>query len=145
MDYRSLSHTKWTYQYHVVFIPKYRKKGIYGELRRDLEEVLRRLAQQRESEVEEGHLMAAHVHIMLSIPPKYSVAQVIGYIKGKSAIHIARHFAGRCGSRNFVGQHFWAPGVLRVHGRSRRTSDSNVYPGPGTGRTSARTAQVGSE
>ena len=68
--YRSLSHTKWTCQYHVVFIPKYRKKVICGELRRDLGEVLRRLAQQRESEVEEGHLMADHVHIMLSIPPK---------------------------------------------------------------------------
>ena len=90
--------------------PKYRKKVIYGELRRDLEEVLRRLAQQRESEVEEGHLMADHVHIMLSIPPKYSVAQVIGYIKGKSAIHIARHLAGR--PRNFVGQHFWARGYF---------------------------------
>ena len=87
-NYRGLSHTKWTCQYHVVFIPKYRKKVIYGELRRDLGEVLRRLAQQRESEVEEGHLMVDHVHIILSIPPKYSVAQVIGYIKGKSTIHI---------------------------------------------------------
>ena len=85
-------------------------KVIYGELRRALGEVLRRLAQQRESEVEEGHLMVDHVHIMLSIPPKYSVAQVIGYIKGKSAIHIARHFAGR--PRNFVGQHFWARGYF---------------------------------
>ena len=84
-NYRSLNHTKWTCQYHVVFIPKYRKKVIYGELRRYLGEVLRCLAQHRESEVEEGHLMADHVHIMLSIPPKYSVAQVIGYIKGKSA------------------------------------------------------------
>ena len=110
--YRSLSHTKWTCQYHVVFIPKYRKKVIYGELRRDLGEVLRRLAQQRESEVEEGHLMVDHVHIMLSIPPKYSVAQVIGYLKGKSAIHIARHYAGR--PRNFVWQHFWARGVSTV-------------------------------
>ena len=108
--YRSLSHTKWTCQYHVVFIPKYRKKVIYGELRRDLGEVLRRLAQQRESEVEEGHLMVDHVHIMLSIPPKYSVAQVIGYLKGKSAIHIARHYAGR--PRNFVGQHYWARGYF---------------------------------
>ncbi len=79
-------------------------------MRRDLGEVLRRLAQQRESEVEEGHLMVDHVHIMLSIPPKYSVAQVIGYIKGKSAIHIARHYAGR--PRNFVGQHFWARGYF---------------------------------
>jgi putative transposase len=94
----------------VVFIPKYRKKAIYGELRQHLGDVFRRLAKQRESEVEEGHLLVDHVHIMLSIPPKYSVAQVIGYLKGKSAIHIAREFAGR--PRNFVGQHFWARGYF---------------------------------
>ena len=109
-DYRSLNHTKWACQYHVVFIPKYRKKVIYTELRRYLGDVLRRLAQRRESEVEEGHLMIDPVHLMLSIPPKYSVADVIGYIKGKSAIHIARNFAGR--PRNFVGQHFWARGYF---------------------------------
>ena len=95
MHYRSLNHSKWACQYHVVFIPKYRKKAIYGELRRHQGEVLRRLARQRESEVEEGHLMADHVHMLLSIPPKYAVAKVIRYIKGKSAIHIAREFAGR--------------------------------------------------
>ena len=104
--YRSLNHTKWHCQYHVVFIPKYRKKAMYGGLRQELGDVLRRLAVHRESEVEEGHLLVDHVHMMMSIPPKYSVAQVIGYLKGKSAIHIAREFAGR--SRNFVGQHFWA-------------------------------------
>jgi putative transposase len=109
-NYRSLNHTKWACQYHVVFIPKYRKKVIYGELRRYLGEVLRRLAQHRESDVEEGHLMPDHVHMLVSIPPKYSVAQVIGYIKGKSAIHIAREFAGR--PRNFVGQRFWARGYF---------------------------------
>ena len=109
-DYRSLNHTKWACQYHVVFIPKYRKKVIYIELRRYLGDVLRRLAQRRESEVEEGQLMIDHVHLMLSIPPKYSVADVIGYIKGKSAIHIARNFAGR--ARNFVGQHLWARGYI---------------------------------
>ncbi len=107
-DYRSLSHTKWECKYHVVFIPKYRKKRIFGGIRRRLGEVLRRLAEQRESWIEEGHLLPDHVHIMISIPPKYSVAQVVGYIKGKSAIHIAREFAGR--KRNFVGQHFWARG-----------------------------------
>jgi putative transposase len=106
--YGSLSHAKWECKYHVVFIPKYRKKRIYGGIRRHLGEVLRRLAEQRESRVEEGHLMPDHVHMMISIPPKYSVAQVIGYMKGKSAIHIAREFAGR--KRNFVGQHFWARG-----------------------------------
>ena len=109
-NYGSLNHTKWECKYHVVFIPKYRKKRIYGGIRRSLGEVFRRLAEQRESQVEEGHLMPDHVHMMLSIPPKYSVAQVIGYIKGKSAIYIAREFAGR--KRNFVGQHFWARGYF---------------------------------
>ena len=109
-NYQSLNHTKWEGKYHVVFIPKYRKKRIYGGIRRFLGRVLRRLAEQRESRVEEGHLMPDHVHMMLSIPPKYSVSQVIGYIKGKSAIHIAREFAGR--KRNFVGQHFWARGYF---------------------------------
>ena len=118
-NYRSLNHTKWACQYHVVFIPKYRKKAIYGELRQHLGDVFRRLAKQRESEVEEGHLMVDHVHIMLSIPPKYSVAQVIGYLKGKSAIHIAREFAGR--PRNFVGQYFWARGYfVSTVGRDER-------------------------
>ena len=109
-NYGSLNHTKWECKYHVVFIPKYRKKRIYGGIRRSLGDVFRRLAKQRESRVEEGHLMPDHVHMMLSIPPKYSVSQVIGYIKGKSAIHIAREFAGR--KRNFVGQHFWARGYF---------------------------------
>ena len=107
-NYRSLNHTKWECQYHVVFIPKYRRKTLYGGLRHYLGDVLRRLAEQRESRVEEGHLLADHVHMLVSIPPQYSVAQVIGYIKGKSAIHIALEFAGR--PRNFVGQHFWARG-----------------------------------
>ena len=93
-NYRSLNHTKWECQYHVVFIPKYRRKTLYGGLRHYLGDVLRRLAEQRESRVEEGHLLADHVHMLVSIPPKYSVAQVIGYIKGKSAIHIASLRAG---------------------------------------------------
>jgi len=109
-DYQSLSHTRWECKYHVVFIPKYRKKAIYGQLRRELGEVLRRLAERRESRIEEGHLMSDHVHMMISIPPKYSVAQVVGYMKGKSAIHIARNFGER--RRNFVGQHFWARGYF---------------------------------
>ena len=106
----SLQHTKWECKYHVVFIPKYRKKVLYGQLRKRLGEVLGRLAQHKESEIEEGHLMADHVHMMISIPPKHSVAQVMGYIKGKSAIHIARNFGEN--RRNFVGQHFWARGYF---------------------------------
>ena len=109
-DYRSLSHSKWECKYHVVFIPKYRKKAIYGELRKRLGKVFRTLAEQRESHIEEGHMMSDHVHIMISIPPKHAVAQVVGYIKGKSAIHIARTYTGR--RRNFVGQHFWARGYF---------------------------------
>jgi putative transposase len=93
-----------------VFIPKYRKKAIYGQLRRELGGVFGGLARQKESEIEAGHLMSDHVHMMISIPPKYAVAQVVGYIKGKSAIYIARNFAER--RRNFVGQHFWARGYF---------------------------------
>jgi putative transposase len=94
----------------VVFIPKYRRRAIFGGIRGDLGEVFRRLAEQKESRIEEGHLMPDHVHMMISIPPKYAVAQVVGYIKGKSAIHIARRYAER--KRNFVGQHFWARGYF---------------------------------
>ena len=88
-DYSSLNHTKWECKYHVVFIPKYRKKRIFGEIRRHLGRIAE-AGRAAESRIEEGHLMPDHVHMMISIPPKYSVAQVIGYIKGKSAIHIAR-------------------------------------------------------
>jgi putative transposase len=109
-NYRSLQHTKWECKYHVVFIPKYRRKWIYGTLRSELGKVFRQLARQKESEIEEGHLRSDHVHMMISIPPKYSVAQVVGYIKGKSAIHIARSFGER--RRNFAGQHFWARGYF---------------------------------
>ena len=110
MDEGSLSHTKWECKYHVVFIPKNRRKALYGELRRDLGVVFRELARQRESEIEEGHLMPDHVHMMISIPPKYAVSQVVGYIKGKSAIHVARQYGEN--RRNFVGQHFWARGYF---------------------------------
>jgi len=106
--YETLKHTKWECKYHVGFIPKCRKKVLYGQIRRELGNVIRELAGQKECLVEEGHLMADHVHMMISIPPKYSVAQVMGYIKGKTAIHIARVYAGR--RRSFVGQQFWARG-----------------------------------
>ena len=109
-EFESLNHTKWGCKYHVVFIPKYRRKVLYGELKRYLGPVFRQLAEQRESRVEEGHLMPAHVHMLLSIPPKYAVSQVVGYMKGKSAIHLARVYGER--KRNFVGQHFWARGYF---------------------------------
>ncbi len=114
-EYECLSHTRWDCKYHVVFIPKYRRKTLYGELRRHLGEVFRKLAVQKESKIEEGHLMPDHVHMMISIPPKYAVSQVVGFIKGKSAIHLARVYGER--KRNFVGQHFWARGFVSTGGR----------------------------
>ena len=110
----SLKHTKWECKYHVVFIPKYRRKALYQQLRKHLGEVFRELCRQRECVVLEGHLMVDHIHMLVSVPPKYSVSQVLGYIKGKSAIHIARTYEGR--KRNYVGMHFWARGywVSRV-------------------------------
>ena len=104
----NLKHTRWECKYHVVFIPKSRRKVMYGSIRQELGSIIRELAQQKESQVEEGHLMADHVHIMLSVPPKYSVSGVVGYIKGKSAIAIARKFMDR--KKNFVGLNFWARG-----------------------------------
>jgi putative transposase len=109
-EYDSLSHSKWECKYHVVFIPKYRRKKLYKELRQHLGEVFKRLAEQKESTVVEGHLQPDHVHILLSIPPKYAVSQVIGFMKGKSAIHLARTYGER--KQNFVGQSFWARGYL---------------------------------
>jgi len=106
--FESLKHTVWECKYHVVFIPKYRKKVLYQQLRRELGTVFRELAQRQESEIIEGHLMPDHVHMLISIPPKHSVSSLMGFIKGKSAIHIARVYAGR--RRNYVGQHFWARG-----------------------------------
>jgi putative transposase len=109
-EYESLSHTKWDCKYHVIFIPKCRRRTIYVELRPHLGKVFRRLAQQKESRIEEGHLLADHVHMLISILPKYAVSQVVGFIKGKSAIHLARVYGER--KRNFVGQHFWARGYF---------------------------------
>jgi len=109
-DVESLSHTKWECKYHIVYIPKYRKKALYGALRQQLGEVLKQLEMQRESRIEEGHLMRDHVHMLVSIPPKYSVSQVVGHMKGKSAIHIARTFMGK--PRNFTGESFWARGYF---------------------------------
>ena len=134
-EYKSLSHTRWECKYHVVFIPKCRRKTLYGQLRRYLGEVFRRLAEQKESRIEEGHLMPDHVHMMIAIPPKYAVSQVVGYIKGKSAMHSARVYGER--KRNFVGQHSWARGyfvstvrqdeaVIREYTRNQEREDRRM-------------------
>lgn len=107
-QYQSLSHSKWDCKYHVVFIPKRRRKALFGKIRKELGAIFHELARQKECQIIEGHLMPDHVHMCIAIPPKHAVASVIGFIKGKSAIAIARQFAGK--ERNFAGEHFWARG-----------------------------------
>ena len=132
--YESLHHTKWECKYHLVWIPKSRKKVLYGQLRKELGQILRGLAKQKESEVMEGTLKADHVHMVLSIPPKYSVSQVVGYVKGKSAIWVARATGSK---RNFVGQSFWARGycvstvgldeeTIRAYVRTQEEADKKL-------------------
>ena len=105
---KSLAHSRWDCKYHVVFIPKYRRKAIYGELRNMLGEIFHDLARQKECRIIEGHLLADHVHMCLEIPPKHAVASVIGFLKGKSALAIARRVQEK--DRNFISEHFWARG-----------------------------------
>ena len=134
-DSRSLSHATWKCKYHLVWIPKCRRKALYEQLRQYFGEVLRDLAIQKESKVLEEHLRPDHVHMLVSIPPEYAVAQVVGFIKGKSAIHIARSYAGR--RKNLTGQHFWARGyyvstvgadeeVIRQHIRRQEVEDRRL-------------------
>ena len=104
----SLRPSRWDCKYHVVWIPKCRKKKLYGPLRKELGAVFHALAHQKECWVLEGHLLLDHVHMLISIPPQYAVSQVVGFLQGKSAIHIARTFGGR--KQHFTGQHFWARG-----------------------------------
>ncbi len=131
----SLNHTRWECKYHIVFIPKYRRKVLFGQIRKDLGEVFHSLSRQKESLIEEGHIMSDHVHLMISIPPKHAVSQGVGFLKGKSAIHIARTYVGR--QRNFVGQHFWARGyfvstvgrdeeVIRKYIRHQEVEDQRI-------------------
>jgi len=105
--YQSLSHSKWNCKYHVIFAPKNRKKVIYGQIRKELAKILHELARQKESKITEGSLSLDHVHICIEIPPKYAVSSVLGFLKGKSAIAIAR-IKGK--ERNYTGAHFWARG-----------------------------------
>ena len=106
--YRSLSHSKWDCKYHVVFVPKRRRKALFGQVRRQLRDIFHALARQKECQILEGRLMRDHVHMCIAIPSKYAVASVIGFLKGKSAIAIAREVCGK--ERNFTGEHLWARG-----------------------------------
>ena len=105
--YQSLSHSRWDCKYHVIFVPKRRRKVLYGELRTGLQRIFHELARQKECQILEGHLSLDHVHMVIAIPPKYAVSSIIGFLKGKSAIAVAR-LQGK--ERNFMGEHLWARG-----------------------------------
>ena len=109
-EYEKLNQSVWECKYHLVFIPKYRKKALYGALRNQIGSVLRKLAESKGCQVLEGYVMTDHIHMLITIPPKYRVSDIVGYIKGKSAIHVARHFRGK--ERNFTGESFWARGYF---------------------------------
>ncbi|MDY6839471.1 MAG: IS200/IS605 family transposase [Thermodesulfobacteriota bacterium] len=132
-DWQSLTHVRWDCKYHVVIVPKYRKKVLYGKNRKRIGEILRDLCRQRGVEVMEGHLMSDHVHMCLRIAPKYSVAFVIGFLKGKSAVRIHRHILGH---KRVTGLHFWSRGycvstvgldeeTVRRYIREQESIDSN--------------------
>ena len=107
-QYESLSHSKWECKYHIVFVPKYRRKILYGQIREFLKKVFHELAEQKGCKIIGGNQVQDHVHMIISIPPKYAVSEIVGYLKGKSAIAVARQFGGR--KRNFNGEKLWARG-----------------------------------
>ena len=132
--YQSLSHARWNGKYHVVFVPKRRRKKLFGEIRRQLGPIFHALARQKACRIIEGHVLPDHVHMCLEVPPKHAVASVIGFLKGKSAIAIARQFGGH--DRHFSGEHFWARGYavstvgfeleqVKAYIRDQNTSDDD--------------------
>ena len=107
-DWRSLAHVKWGCKYHVVILPKYRKKALYGRVRREVGGILRELCRQKDIELVEGKAMPDHIHMLLSVPPKYSIAMTMGYLKGKSAVRVHREVLSTKGT--LFGRSFWARG-----------------------------------
>ena len=124
-DHKKLNHTKWQCKYHIVFIPKYRRRKLCGHIRGRLGKTFHDLARHKECWIEEGHIMADHVHMLLNVPPMIAVSSIVGYIKGKSAIHIARHFMKR--ERNYAGQVFWARGILWIRWDGRPKRSGGIY------------------
>ena len=125
--WKSLAHSRWECKYHVVFIPKYRRKAVYGEIRASLGGIFHELARQKECRIVEGHLLADHVHMCIEIPPKHAVASIIGFLKGKSAVAIARQFGGKL--KNFTGRTFLGAGLCGVDRGLRVGKGEAVHPG----------------
>jgi putative transposase len=137
-DYHSLAHSKWDCKYHLVFIPKHRKKALYGQIRPELGKIFHALAAMKECTILEGHIMPDHVHMLIEIPPKHATSAIVGFLKGKSAIAIARQFTGK--QRNFTGENFWARGyaistvgfeerAIRKYIREQEGADKALTPG----------------
>jgi len=106
--YQRLRHSKWDCKYHVIFVPKGRKKDLHGKIKQYLKSIFHELAKQKGCEIIGGHIVQDHVYMLISIPSKYAISEIVGYLKGKSAIAVARQFGGR--KRNFNGEQFWARG-----------------------------------
>ena len=124
-DWQNLAHVRWECKYHVVIVPKYRRKVLYGRIRRSVGQILRQLCRQKGVELLEGHAQPDHVHMVLSVPPKYSISMVLGYLKGKSAIQIHRRVLGV--KQGFTGKHFWAVGYyVSTVGLDERTARQYV-------------------
>ena len=120
-DWKNQAHVKWGCKYHVVVLPKYRKKVLYGKVRRRIGEILRDLCQKKGVQLEEGKAMPDHIHMLLSVPPKYSFAMTMGYLKGKSAVCIYRELLKTKGTL------FGRTGLLCKHSGFRRASDTSIY------------------
>jgi putative transposase len=123
--YQSLSHSRWDCKYHVIFVPKWRRKALFGNIRNQLSSIFYELARQKECRIIEDHLLSDHVHMCITIPPNHAIASVIGSLKGKSAIAITHQFGGR--GRNFAGEHFWARGFRCLNRRLRARGDSALH------------------
>ena len=133
MDKNTLTHTTWNCKYHIVFAPKFRRKVIYGELREDIREIIKMLCERKGIEILEGELMPDHIHLLLNIPPKYSIAEIMGYLKSKSTLIIFERHANlkyKYGSRKF-----WCRGILCGHSRKEREKDKRVYTKSNAGGT----------
>ena len=125
-EWQSQSHVRWYCRYHVVWVPKYRKRAVFGQMRRGIGRIVRELGQRHGVGLVEGHAVSDHVHVLLGIPPKLSVANTVGFLKGKSAIRIHREYLGR--QRNFTGYHFWARGYCVSNRRFGRRGHPRLHP-----------------
>ena len=112
MSFESLSHSKWDCKYHLVFVPKYKRKVLHGKIREYLGPLFHKLAEHKRCKILEGHMVQDHVHMLIKIPPKYAVSEIVGYIKGKSTISVARQFSGR--KCNFNGEALWGKGLCCI-------------------------------